>query len=543
MEEAKPQSLPIRFGIFEVDRQAGELRRHGFKVRLQDQPFQVLMLLLERPGEVVTREELQKKLWPSDTFVDFERGLNRAINKLREALADDPDSPRFIETLPRRGYRFIAPVEPARTRKPEAIGASQIALVPVDRPEQVEDSVSPAPARAAILPWAIAGLLAVLVVIGFLKIWLTPAIVADRPFQQLDLDAGPGDFSQPAISSDGMHIVFVSQGRLAIRHLDQSQTSLIPGTEGACYPFFSPNGQWVGFFASGKLQKVAVAGGAPIPLCDAPSPGGGSWGADDRIVATLDGSRGLFRVPAAGGTPEPLTDPRDDASRIVLHRWPQALPGGKGILFAAISASLQGSLRIVAPNGGTPRTLVENSTYGRFLASGYLVYRQRNALFAAPMDPERLVLTGPGVPLVYTVAISDGRADFDLSANGTLVYRRGTPRNSVPSWLYPSGNTEPAVAKRATYSCPRLSPDATRLAISVLEEGKQRLWVYDLGRETWSRLTSDGDAEFLPAWTTGRSISCIPIWEHAGVDTVRWKWKCEPPGRRESQFRPLVILG
>jgi DNA-binding winged helix-turn-helix (wHTH) protein len=103
MEETKRLFLPIRFGIFEVDLPAGELRRQGYKVKLQEQPFQLLTMLLEHPGDVVTREELQNQLWPADTFVDFERGLNRAINKLREALGDDADSPRFIETLPRRG--------------------------------------------------------------------------------------------------------------------------------------------------------------------------------------------------------------------------------------------------------------------------------------------------------------------------------------------------------------------------------------------------------------------------------------------------------
>jgi cholera toxin transcriptional activator len=103
--------LPIRFGIFEVDLEAGELRRQGLKVKLQQQPFQILAMLLESPGAVVTREELQKRLWPTDTFVDFDRGLNRATNRLRESLRDEADNPRFIETLPRRGYRFIAQVE------------------------------------------------------------------------------------------------------------------------------------------------------------------------------------------------------------------------------------------------------------------------------------------------------------------------------------------------------------------------------------------------------------------------------------------------
>src|SRR5689334_15031474 len=102
---------PIRFGVFEVDFEAGELRKHGLRVKLRDQPLQILALLLARPGHVVSREELQKQLWPDDTFVDFDRGLNKAVNHLREALGDSADSPRFIETLPKRGYRFVAPVE------------------------------------------------------------------------------------------------------------------------------------------------------------------------------------------------------------------------------------------------------------------------------------------------------------------------------------------------------------------------------------------------------------------------------------------------
>jgi len=104
MEETKRVSVPVRFGIFEVDLHSGELRRQGYRVKLQDQPFQLLIMLLEHPGDVITREELQRQLWPADTFVDFERGLNRAINKLREALGDDADAPHFIETLPRRAF-------------------------------------------------------------------------------------------------------------------------------------------------------------------------------------------------------------------------------------------------------------------------------------------------------------------------------------------------------------------------------------------------------------------------------------------------------
>src|SRR5437870_1828183 len=112
----------LRFGVFELDLRAGELRKHGLRVRLQEQPFQVLAMLLEHPGEVVTREEVQKRLWPADTFVDFDHGVNKAINKIREALGDSAQSPRFVETVARRGYRFLAEVTVAEStpvRSPE----------------------------------------------------------------------------------------------------------------------------------------------------------------------------------------------------------------------------------------------------------------------------------------------------------------------------------------------------------------------------------------------------------------------------------------
>src|SRR5512141_2704424 len=106
----------VRFGVFELDLRAGELRREGRKTKLQDQPFRVLSLLLENPGEMVTREELRSRIWPAHTFVDFDQGLNKAILKVREALDDDASNPRFVETLPRKGYRFICPVTPSIAR-------------------------------------------------------------------------------------------------------------------------------------------------------------------------------------------------------------------------------------------------------------------------------------------------------------------------------------------------------------------------------------------------------------------------------------------
>src|SRR3979409_626161 len=137
MEATVPNRKP-RFGAFEVDLRAGELHKHGIRLKLQGQPFHVLAVLLEHPGEVVTREELRQKLWPADTFVDFDTGLNSAVKKLRDVLADSAEEPRYIETLPKRGYRFIAALEngagPLPTEAPTGNVAIQAHELPSDLP-------------------------------------------------------------------------------------------------------------------------------------------------------------------------------------------------------------------------------------------------------------------------------------------------------------------------------------------------------------------------------------------------------------------------
>ena len=179
------------------------------------------------------------------------------------------------------------------------------------------------------------------------------------------------------------------------------------------------------------------------------------------------------------------------------------LPGGKSVLFAASNGSGQGGLRILTLNDGKVKTIIENTTHGRYL-SGHLIYYREGTLFAAPMNADRLVITGPPVPLVQGVSNTGNwrRAEFDLSSNGTLVYRGGSAGTSfVLSWLDSAGKTVPVISKPGQYGSPSLSPDGSRLALSVIQEGKQNLWVYDLRRETLNRLTSDADPVMLPTWT------------------------------------------
>ena len=362
-----------RFGPFEVDFETSEIRKSGVRIRIQEQPLRVLQALLERGGELVTREELRDRLWPADTFVDFERSLNAAVGKLRQSLNDSADRPLYVETVARKGYRFIAPVtEP----NPEPLPAVERAP-PVSQPN-----------RSGRLRWVGAGALAVAFGILLWALWPTPR-TDSRRVVSLDLDVG-SDVSQPAISPDGRTLVFIANGRLAVRRLDQPEITSLPGTAGASSPFFSPDGQWVGYFAGGKLRKVAVEGGESITLCDAPVDRGGTWTEDGQIIAALSASGGLSSVPASGGIPRPFSDLKGEPAEVTNHRRPSKLPGGRGILYVAGPGVATGLLRVLPANGDPAKTLVENSSTGRYLASGYLLYYRDGTLFSAPMDLNRL---------------------------------------------------------------------------------------------------------------------------------------------------------
>jgi DNA-binding winged helix-turn-helix (wHTH) protein len=179
-----PQSqLPrvLRFGTFEVDVPTAELRKNGLKLKMQEQPFQILCMLLEHPGEVVTREQLRSRLWLADTFVDFDHGLNAAVKRLRDALGDDPDNPRFVETVPRRGYRFLATVSMPKSER-------AIFRLP----------------RGAIL--VSLGLFAVFGIVGTLYIVRRP--VSGPPTRIVPLTTYPGAEEQPAFSKDGEQVAF-----------------------------------------------------------------------------------------------------------------------------------------------------------------------------------------------------------------------------------------------------------------------------------------------------------------------------------------------
>lgn len=201
---ADPRVRVTQFGVFEVDLQVGELRKSGLRIKLQDQPLQILTLLLENPGEIVSREQLRQRLWPADTFVDFDHSLNSAVKKLRQALGDDSDNPRFIETLPRRGYRFIAPV------KQDALSSDQL---PVEKPPpSVGTGLSPRHrwlelTGLGLLGRAILG--ATVVAVAAVTVWLTiirnPRTPKVLRFTQLTND---GQAKSGPMATDGSRVYF-----------------------------------------------------------------------------------------------------------------------------------------------------------------------------------------------------------------------------------------------------------------------------------------------------------------------------------------------
>jgi Tol biopolymer transport system component len=396
-------------------------------------------------------------------------------------------------------------------------------------PLTTERATQAAPPSMSKLPWAAATGLAVVAVVALWVAWRATRRVEEilRPLVRLNVDLGHDvSLGSPAgadevISPDGTRIVYVSQNRLSTRRLDLPNATELAGTQGASAPFFSPDGQWVAFFAPGKLQKVAVEGGSAMTLCDSTSTGGGSWGEDGTIIAALNLTVGLSRISSAGGPPTLVTDFQNGE---ITHRWPQILPGGKAVLFTAnTGGGFDGAnIEVMSLADHRRKSLVRGGTYGRYLPTGHLVYVNRGTLFVVPFDVDRLEVHGTPAPVLDQIGYSAtyGSAQFDFSQTGTLIYRSALEAGglSIVAWLDGEGKAQPLSAKPGAYSNLGLSPDGRRLAVEVEEQSGTDLWVYDWQRDTMTRLTFTGkvnhpvwsqDGEFIVFRAVGEGLSVI----------------------------------
>ena len=311
-----------------------------------------------------------------------------------------------------------------------------------------------------------------------------------------------------ALSPDGTHLAYVAREggtqQLFLRAMDSQEAKPILGTEGAVNPFFSPDGQWVGFFAGGSLKKVSVGGGAPLTLANAALPRGANWD-NQRIIAFAPTTNGaLQQVPDAGGTAQPLT--RLEKGDIT-QRWPVFLPGGKAVIFAAsanTSSWANAQIAVQSLATGERRDLIQGGTNPRYAPSGHLVYAQGGSLMAVPFDPQRLAVTGPPVAVIERVLQStvSGVAQYSFSSIGSVVYIPGGIQSAQSQlvWVTRNGAAQPLAAPVRAYRGPRLSPDGRRVAVAI-EEQESQTWLYDLSKETLTRLTFEGSANYNSIWT------------------------------------------
>lgn len=500
----------LRFGLFEVDVDSCELRKQGLKVRLPEQPFRVLAVLLERSGQVVSREELRDKLWGNDTFVDFDQGLNKAINRLREALDDSAENPRFIETVPKRGYRFIAPVDQGR------VGPS---------PPAEDIRPAAAPASAATMPrrekvaWALVSIFVTASALLLLVRWghrVDPApLVRAALLPPQNTSFAPYGFS---LSPDGTRLAFVAvdqdgKPELWIRALAAKDAKRLVDTTGATFPFWSQDSRHIGFFAQRKLKTIDSATGAIRVLADA-SPGlGGTWNRDDVIVYAPSIAGPLHRIPAEGGTPAPVTEvaPKSNQS----HCFPHFLPDGRHFLFYVFRSSKADALAdgiYAGELGSAGSRLVAADIAGTVVySSGYLLYNRGRRLVAQPFDAGSLRLGGPFVPLTEQELDADRvvqAGGFTASANGTIVYQSTLDTPATLRWFGPTGQPLGQLSDEA-WQGPSFSPDGRYLAVMSddARNGKYALRVHDSARGLSARLTEPGEV-YQPIWSpNGKSIT------------------------------------
>src|SRR5262245_39535026 len=299
-DPAPPTPATVGFGPFIFDRANGLLRNEGREVPLPPRVLGVLELLVSRAGAIVSRQVLVDTVW-KDAFVT-DTSLAEAISVLRQALGDDPQAPQYIQTVHRRGYRFVAPVAALSSAPVEAA-----ATAASSRPE--EERNAPSISRQ-LLPWGIAALCSVLAAIAVWQYTHFRAPLAPVVRMRIEPAAGTVfDSRAPslALAPDGLLLAWSacdSACRLYVRSLDQLDPRAVPGTDDASAPFFSPDGRWIGFFAAGKLRKVAVAGGLPVVVAEAPQPFGADWLPDGHIVFAASERGGLMRVSESGGDPE-----------------------------------------------------------------------------------------------------------------------------------------------------------------------------------------------------------------------------------------------
>jgi serine/threonine-protein kinase len=352
---------------------------------------------------------------------------------------------------------------------------------------------------------------------------------------ELELIGGTAGEPIPAISPDGQRLVFSAReddtNRLYMRTVDSPEVVPLPGTERGSTPFFSPNGLWVGFFASGKLKKVSVQGGTPVDVCDAPSNRGGGWFEDGTIVFSPTFNGGLARVSADGGNVEFVTTP-DPEKNERTHRWPEILPGGKAAVFTIGTKDKPGNyedatIAVVDLSTGEVRPVIEGGSIARYSPTGHLIYSRERTLLAVPFDVELLKVTGPPVRVLDGVAgdQTSGAVHFGVSGNATLIYMPAATSLCMHTlvWVDREGRAQKSrEVPRCPLVGPKLSPDGKLAAVALgLGPGEGDVWIHDFDRDKLTRVTFHNSA-IGPIWTADGTRVAYGL-TAGGTEGIGWK--------------------
>jgi serine/threonine-protein kinase len=482
----------FRIGEWRVEPTLNQIFRdaepdHG--VRLEPKAMQVLAYLAERAGTVVDKDSVIRDVWEG-AFVTNEV-LTNAIWELRRALGDDARSSVYIQTIPKRGYRLVAPVSDL-----EAAGAGA--------------EVSP-PKRSK---WWIAALAAA---VGA-ALWLLQPRPEPQPTTRFELGVTEplAGFYLPAlvVSPDGGEIVYAGTSGLFVRRMDRLESTLVPGTQGGHGPFFSPDGDSIGFFSESRLKRVELHGESPPKeLARVGAPRGASWGTDGFIYFSPVSNSGLMRVRADGGEVEAVTE-LDESQGEWTHRWPEVLPGSSAVLLTVARSELssfdEADLVAVDLRTRKRRVVVQGASFGRY-NGGRLLYSRGGAILEVPFEPDALETRGSPRSLLEDAAIYsiNGAAQFALSRR--LVVYVPESKELAPSrlqWSNRRGERELLLESAKVLYDPALSPDGSKVAVSVVTEGNSDLWIYDRDRETFFRLTSTAGEEEHPIFApNGREVA------------------------------------
>jgi eukaryotic-like serine/threonine-protein kinase len=548
------------FGPFRLDTAEHLLLRDGETVPLPPKAFDLLLVLIEHHGHLLEKDELLKAVWP-DTFVE-EGNLSYNVSLIRKALGEGENGQRFIETVPKRGYRFVgdvremeesalptteeSPGSPDFLKDAEQLADSDLETNPEQDLPSAEDVAFPLAQlpetsdqhsaslvatlervrRRERLSWivsAVFALVALISIIGYFRqapVGVRSIRALIPPPENARLNSGRRNPGQVVVSPDGRHLAFVAstpdgKNFIWVRPLNALTAQPLAGTEGAWSPFWSPDSQWLGFFVESMLKKIKVSGGPALKLSDLASQGEtGTWGRDDVILFAEPLRGSVYRVSSSGGTPSAVTE-LDESQREVHHRFPHFLPDGRHFLYLAQGAERQAAGVYVASLDNQPKKLLlpdqSNVVYG----SGHLLFRRDRALMAQPFDTERLELTGDAFSIadhlrVYTNPLG---AVFSVSENGVLVYQAGPALvGSQLVWFDRNGKRLGVLGDPAYYRDSDLSLDGKKVAVDIRNNqlDRQDIWLYDVARGLKMRFTSDSAPGAVPLWSPdgSRIIYC-----------------------------------